>query len=94
MMHLSPRCLWPLSEMRAQMLPPVQIGRIAMLHTINNVRSSLNDRLEQSAASIRASADQLEPGRKRNALIVKAREVDFAIKINTWLSASELKSPT
>lgn len=65
-----------------------------MLHTINNVRLSLNERLALSAASIRASADQLEPGRKRNALIVKACEADFAIEINTWLSASELRSPT
>jgi hypothetical protein len=65
-----------------------------MLHTINSVRLSLNERLALSAASIRASADQLEPGRKRNALIVKAREADFAIEINTWLSASELRSPT
>ncbi len=63
-----------------------------MLHTI--VRPSLNDRLAQSALGIRAAADQLEPGRKRNALIIKAREVDFAIEINTWLSASELRSPT
>jgi hypothetical protein len=65
-----------------------------MLHSIDNVRSSLNERLAQSAARIRASADQLEPGRKRNALIIKAREADFAIEINTWLSASELRSPT
>lgn len=71
-----------------------RIGRIVMLHSIDNVRSSLNERLLQSAARIRAAADQLEPGRKRNALIIKAREVDFAIEINTWLSASELRSPT
>lgn len=65
-----------------------------MLHAIDNVRPSLNDRLAQSAAGIRAAADQLEPGQKRDALIIKAREVDFAIEINTWLSASELRSPT
>jgi hypothetical protein len=65
-----------------------------MLHTINSVRLSLNERLALSAASIRASADQFGPGRNRNARIVKAREADFAIEINTWLSASELRSPT
>jgi hypothetical protein len=65
-----------------------------MLHTINNVRPSLNDRLTQSAINFRAAADLLAPGPKHDALIAKAHEADVAIEMNAWLSSSELRSPT
>lgn len=66
-----------------------------MLHTImQNERPSLNLQLAQSATAFRAAADRLAPGPKYDALIAKAHEADVAIEMNTWLSSSELRSPT
>jgi hypothetical protein len=52
----------------------------------------LNERLAQSAAGIRAAAYQTQPGPRQDALLAKAKE--FAIEINSWLSAPELRVPT
>jgi hypothetical protein len=54
----------------------------------------LNERLAQSAAGIRAAAYQTQPGPRQDALLAKANEVEFAIEINSWLSAPELRVPT
>lgn len=54
----------------------------------------LNERLAQSVAGIRAAAHQTQPGPRQDALLAKAAEVDFAIEINSWLSAPELRMPT
>lgn len=66
-----------------------------MLHAITqNERPSLNDRLAHSAIIFRAAAGRLAPGAEHDVLIAKAHQAEAAIEINSWLSSSELRSPT
>lgn len=54
---------------------------------------SFGQRLAHEAQHARETAVTLPPGKKRDALLEKARLADLAARMNGWLSASGLKSP-
>lgn len=65
-----------------------------MFHTSNKVAvSSLKARLARSAIEHRTAAYRLEPGLKREALIMKAHEAEATIQIDDWISSSSLRAP-
>ena len=54
---------------------------------------SLNERLELEAARLRAQAEQLPFGQKREELIRKAHQAETATHIDEWLSSPGLRAP-
>jgi hypothetical protein len=54
---------------------------------------SFGQRLANEAQRAREIAVTLAPGKKRDALLEKARLADLAAHINGWLASPELKSP-
>jgi hypothetical protein len=53
---------------------------------------SFGQRLANEAQRAREMAVTLPPGKKRDALLEKARLADLAARINGWLASPELKS--
>jgi hypothetical protein len=53
---------------------------------------SFGQRLANEAQCARKLAVTLPPGKKRDALLEKARLADLAARINGWLASPELKS--
>lgn len=54
---------------------------------------SLNERLEQEATRLRAQAEQLPFGQRREELIRKAHQAETATRIDAWLSSPGLRNP-
>jgi hypothetical protein len=54
---------------------------------------SLNERLEQEAARLRAQAEQLPYGPEREKLMRRARQAETATHVDEWLSSPGLQSP-
>ena len=54
---------------------------------------SFGQRLANEAQRYREMAETLPLGKKRDALLEKARKADLAARVNGWLSSPELKSP-
>ncbi|MBR1153618.1 hypothetical protein [Bradyrhizobium sp. JYMT SZCCT0428] len=54
---------------------------------------SLNERLEQEAARLRAQAEQLPYGPERDKLMRKARHLETATHVDEWLSSPGLQAP-
>ena len=48
---------------------------------------SLNERLEQQAARLRAQAEKLPPGRDREKVSRKARQTETATHVDEWISS-------
>ncbi|MBR0973228.1 MULTISPECIES: hypothetical protein [Bradyrhizobium] len=55
---------------------------------------TLNERLADEAARLRAEARALAPGRRREMLLRKARQDETAIHIDAWLQSPGLRAPT
>jgi hypothetical protein len=54
---------------------------------------SLSERVDQEATLLRAQAEKLPHGSKRETLIRKAREADTATHIDEWLDSPGLRAP-
>ncbi|MBR1193261.1 hypothetical protein JQ574_22655 [Bradyrhizobium sp. AUGA SZCCT0158] len=54
---------------------------------------SLNERLEQEAARLRAQAEQLPYGPVRDKLMRKARQLETATHVDEWISSPGLQAP-
>ena len=54
---------------------------------------SLNERLEQEAARLRAEAEKFPPGPEREKYLRKARQAETATHVDAWLSSPGLHSP-
>jgi hypothetical protein len=65
----------------------VMLSRTRVKHEI-----SFGQRLANEAQRAREMAVTLPPGKKRDALLEKARLADLAARINGWLASPELKS--
>lgn len=55
---------------------------------------SLQERLSEEAASLRAQAKLLEPGAEREVLLRRARQADTASHMDEWLRSPGLQPPT
>jgi hypothetical protein len=51
------------------------------------------ERLAHEAERLRQQARTLPAGKKRDALVRKARQIDIASHIDEWLSSSGLQTP-
>ncbi|MCP3398959.1 hypothetical protein NLM25_18595 [Bradyrhizobium sp. CCGB01] len=54
---------------------------------------SLEERLTQEALQLHEEAGNLPPGRKREALLRKARQDETAAYLTEWLTSPGLQSP-
>jgi hypothetical protein len=54
---------------------------------------TLNERLEQEAARLRAQAGKFPHGHEREQLLHRARHVETAMFVDEWLSSPGLQSP-
>jgi hypothetical protein len=59
-----------------------------------NQQFTFKDRLERFAVAAESCADKAGPGRRRDELIRKARQVRTATEICDWLSSPSLQPPT
>jgi len=55
---------------------------------------SLQERLTEQAASLRAQAKLLEPGAMRETLLRRARQAETASHMDEWLRPPGLQPPT
>lgn len=55
---------------------------------------TLQERLAEEAARLRARACELPPGARRDTLLEKARQDETAIRIEAWLQSPGLRPPT
>jgi len=53
----------------------------------------LEKRLEQEALRLKQAAVVLPPGRERDDLIRKSRQINIAAHLNAWLSSPGLQPP-
>jgi hypothetical protein len=54
---------------------------------------SFEDNLAEQAMRLQAQARALPPGKQRDALLRKVRQIDTATRINAWLQSPGLRSP-
>jgi hypothetical protein len=54
---------------------------------------SFEERLETNAIRLREQARSMAPGRERELLLRKARQIETAAHINEWLSSPGLRPP-
>jgi len=54
---------------------------------------SLEKRLEQEALRLKRAAVVLPPGKERDVLIRKSRQITVAAHLNAWLSSPGLQPP-
>ena len=54
---------------------------------------SFEERLEINAIRLREQARSMAPGRERELILRKARQIETAAHINEWLSSPGLRSP-
>jgi hypothetical protein len=55
---------------------------------------TLGERLIKEAKLARERAEQLPPGKEKEALLEKAREADVTARIDEWLNSPGLRGPT
>jgi hypothetical protein len=55
---------------------------------------SFEDQLAEAAAKLRAQAQKLQPGKQRDELLRKLRQIDTAAHVNEWLKSPGLRPPT
>jgi hypothetical protein len=51
------------------------------------------DRLEQDAKALKEKAREMPPGKEREMMLRKARQVNTALHINEWLTSPGLRPP-
>jgi hypothetical protein len=54
---------------------------------------TLEERLDQEATNLREQAKLRPPGRLRELVLRKARQMDLAAHINEWLTSPGLRAP-
>jgi hypothetical protein len=54
---------------------------------------SFEDQLAETAAKLRAQAQKLQPGKQRDELLRKLRQIDTAAHVNEWLKSPGLRPP-
>jgi hypothetical protein len=54
---------------------------------------SLEERLSEKAKRLRAEAELLPPGARRDEMISKARQAETASHLNEWLTSPGLRPP-
>jgi hypothetical protein len=57
-------------------------------------KTSIEQKWHQLSEATRGEAEKLPPGKQRDALERKARQLETASQINQWLSSAELKPPS
>jgi hypothetical protein len=58
------------------------------------MRKTIEQKWHQLSETARGEAEKLPPGKEREALERKARQLETASQINQWLASSELKPPS
>lgn len=58
------------------------------------VKPPLEEKWKLLADKTRKEAEELPPGRARDAMLAKARQLDTASHVNEWLSSPGLRKPT
>jgi hypothetical protein len=56
--------------------------------------STFEYRLAQEAINLRKQAKGMPLGVRRDELLRKARQIDVAVEVNTWLTSPRLRAPT
>ena len=56
-------------------------------------KKTIEQKWHQLSETARDEAEKLPPGKEREALERKARQLETASQINQWLSSAELKPP-
>ena len=56
-------------------------------------KMTIEQKWHQLSETTREEAEKLPPGREREALERKARQLETASHLNQWLSSAELKPP-
>jgi hypothetical protein len=69
-------------------LPKTGKERVMLSRRFKNILS-FRDRLEQEAKALKDEARELQPGKKRETLLWKARQLDAAVRITEWLFLRE-----
>ena len=54
---------------------------------------TIEEKWHQQSEAAKNEAQRLSPGKERDALIRKARQLETASQINQWLSSPELRPP-
>ncbi len=54
---------------------------------------TIEEKWHQQSEAAKNEAQRLPPGKERDALIRKARQLETASQINQWLSSPELRPP-
>lgn len=54
---------------------------------------TIEEKWHQQSEAAKNEARHLPPGKERDALVRKARQLETASQINQWLSAAELRPP-
>ena len=80
------------------MRTPVALTFLGKEHAMQQRRCfkqllSLNERLDQEAARLRAEAKKLPRCAEREKLIRKARQAETAARIDEWLASPDLRVP-
>jgi hypothetical protein len=57
-------------------------------------KTTIEQKWHQLSETTRNAAEKLPPGKEREALERKARQLETASQINQWLASSELKPPS
>jgi len=52
-----------------------------------------NQRLAAQARALKEQAQSLRPGRERESLLRRARQIDATVKVNEWLSSPGSQPP-
>ena len=59
----------------------------------NLMQLSFDERLTAQAQLLKEQAKSLPPGRAREALLRRVRQIEAAVKVNDWLSSPGLQAP-
>jgi hypothetical protein len=54
---------------------------------------TIEEKWRQQSEAVKSEAQKLPPGKERDALIKKARQLETASQMNQWLSSPELRPP-
>jgi hypothetical protein len=54
---------------------------------------TIEEKWRQHSEAAKSEAQKLPPGKERDALIKKARQLETASQMNQWLSSPELRPP-
>jgi len=88
----SPHGFWLLSVTESVVLPPHAYRELSYVSLSD--QDPIARKWKAIADIARDEAEKLPPGRDRDALLKKARQLDTASHINEWLSSPGLRAPT